>query len=267
MWCDSAVQVGWVAAGKVREGSGKQGPADVRPWRVRLFGTTHRKVRLTLPDVERRLRAELEEQARSRVSADGGRLAPGLRSTDHFVHRLHVGTWRSSAVEEREAQDSLQKEAEEKTRQRALAWLCLVRPAPVRRMLPEMEREARAKLAKQASLELTHRLTELSPLAAPLKAEEAAASALPELERQAREKLVVEAEDRTGVGAEKASLPIPSVEDKVRATAAASIEKEIRDRLRKEAEERIKAELPVPWMILDVLSCRAVIGVPESQGD
>lgn len=138
-----------------------------------------------------------------------------------------------------------------------------------------MEREARAKLAKQASLDLTHRLTELSPLAtlaAPLKAEEAAASALPELERQAREKLVVEAEDRTGLdglGAEKASLPIPSVllEDKVRATAAASIEKEIRDRLRKEAEERIKAELPVPWMILDVSSCRAVIGVPESQGD
>ena len=132
-----------------------------------------------------------------------------------------------------------------------------------------MEREARAKLAKQASLDLTHRLTELSPLAAPLKAEEAAASALPELERQAREKLVVEAEDRTGLEAEKASLPIPSVllEDKVRATAAASIEKEIRDRLRKEAEERIKAELPVPWMILDVSSCRAVIGVPESQGD
>ena len=50
-----------------------------RPWRARLFGTTYRKVRLTLPDVERRLRAELEEEARSRVSADGGRLAPGLR--------------------------------------------------------------------------------------------------------------------------------------------------------------------------------------------
>jgi len=150
----------------------------------------------------------------------------------------------------------LQKEAEEKTRsdetefqnaQRALAVLGLVRPGRVRRMLPEMEKQARAKLAKQASgLDLTQRLTEL-PL---FEAEEAAASALPELERQAREKLVVEAEDWTGGRAGSGlTLPIPSVlEDKVRATAAASIEKEIRDRLRKEAEERIKAELPVPWM-------------------
>ena len=121
--CNSVVQVGWVA-GKAREGSGKQGPSDVRPWRVRLFGTTHRKVRLTLPDVERRLRAELEEQARSRVSADGGRLAPGLRSTDRALRASaacgHLAQL-SCLVEEREAQDSLQKEAEEKTRQRALA--------------------------------------------------------------------------------------------------------------------------------------------------
>ena len=74
-----------------------------RPWRARLFGTTYRKVRLTLPDVERRLRAELEEEARSRVSADGGRLAPLLRmerssSTSCVGQCRHVATWCSSAI-------------------------------------------------------------------------------------------------------------------------------------------------------------------------
>ena len=34
------------------------------------------EVRLTLPDVERRLRAELEEETRGRLSADRGRIAP-----------------------------------------------------------------------------------------------------------------------------------------------------------------------------------------------